>query len=92
MTRRNLYIRLVRWLSRIAILLVCVAPLARAQLSIEITGAGANRLPIAIVPFVGESALPPGISTIVRADLERSGQFRGLEIPPLIPPSVISIP
>jgi TolB protein len=62
---------------------------ARAQLSIEITGAGAQRIPIAIVPFPGEPAL--GLSNgqtltgIVRADLERSGQFRGLEVPPLAP-------
>jgi len=60
-------------------------PLARAQLSIEITGAGAQRIPIAIVPFAGEAALPPGITSIVRADLERSGLFRGLELPPLNP-------
>ena len=58
---------------------------AQAQLSIEITGAGAQRIPIAIVPFAGEAALAPGISTIVRADLERSGFFRGLELPPLSP-------
>jgi TolB protein len=58
---------------------------AHAQLAIEITGAGAQRIPIAIVPFAGENALPPGISTIVRADLERSGLFRGLELPPIVP-------
>ena len=52
---------------------------AHAQLSIEITGAGAQRIPIALVPFAGESALAPAISSIVRADLERSGLFRGLE-------------
>ena len=58
----------------------------RAQLSIEITGAGAQRTPIAIVPFAGEGALAQGISNIVRADLERSGLFRALEVPPLNPP------
>ena len=56
-----------------------------AQLSIEITGAGANRIPIAIAAFAGEGALPPGITAIVRADLERSGLFRALEVPPLVP-------
>jgi len=75
--------RVVRLVTALIVLLV--APLARAQLSIEITGAGANRIPIAIVPLAGEAALPPGISSIVRADLERSGLFRGLEVPPLIP-------
>jgi TolB protein len=75
-----------RWLSWLALLCVLFAPLARAQLSIEITGATAQRTPIAIVPFAGETALSPSITSIVRADLERSGLFRGLELPPLIPP------
>ena len=65
--------------------LLLALPQARAQLSIEITGAGAQRIPIAIVPFAGEGALGQGISAIVRADLERSGLFRGLEVPPLVP-------
>jgi len=56
-----------------------------AQLSIEITGAGANRIPIAIAPFAGEAALPQGITAVMRADLERSGLFRALEVPPLLP-------
>jgi TolB protein len=57
---------------------------AQAQLSIEITGAGAQRIPIAIVPFAGEPALG-GLTQVVRADLERSGLFRTLELPPLNP-------
>ena len=70
---------------RLLALLFLWIPAAHAQLSIEITGAGAQRIPIAIVPFAGENTLPPGISSIVRADLERSGLFRGLELPPLTP-------
>jgi TolB protein len=58
---------------------------AGAQLSIEITGAGAQRIPIAIVPFGGEGAVGASLTSIVRADLERSGLFRGLEVPPLSP-------
>jgi TolB protein len=62
---------------------------AQAQLSIEITGAGAQRIPIAIAPLAGEAALPDAtnstVSAIVRADLERSGLFRGLEVPRLVP-------
>jgi TolB protein len=74
-----------RWLWWCGLLVLFAASSARAQLSIEITGATAQRAPIAIVPFVGESALGPGISSIVRADLERSGLFRALELPTLNP-------
>jgi len=66
------------------LLALWIAP-AGAQLSIEITGAGAQRIPVAIVPFAGEATIPPGLSSIIRTDLERSGLFRGLEIPPLSP-------
>ena len=76
-----MHVRLIAFLA----LALCWLPLARAQLAIEITGAGAQRIPIAIVPFAGEGALAPGISTLVRADLERSGLFRGLELPPIVP-------
>jgi TolB protein len=73
-----------------AALLMCFATAAAAQLSIEITGAGAQRIPIAIAPFAGEGALAAaggaGISAIVRADLERSGLFRTLEVPAFNPP------
>jgi len=72
-------------LAVLALLLLLAAPLARAQLSIEITGAGGQRIPIAVVAFPGEAALGSSISSIVRADLERSGLFRGLEVPPLAP-------
>ena len=40
-----------------ALVLLCLALPARAQLSIEITGAGAQRIPVAFVPFAGEGAL-----------------------------------
>ena len=58
---------------------------AAAQLSIEITGAGAPRTPIAIVAFANEKVVGTSLTQIVRADLERSGLFRGLEVPPLAP-------
>jgi TolB protein len=49
---------------------------ASAQLSIEITGAGANRLPVAIAEFAGDPAQSKVITSTVRADLERSGLFK----------------
>src|SRR5262249_23192600 len=67
-------------------ILFAAARLAAAQLSIEITGAGAQRIPVAIVPFPGEEKLAGGgITAIVRADLERRGLSRAVEVPPLSP-------
>ena len=52
------------------------AGMAYAQLSIEITGAGANRIPVTIVDFPGDPAASRAITATVRADLERSGLFK----------------
>ena len=62
--------------------LALVAASARAQLSIEITGGGANQIPIAIAPFQGESALQQSVTQVVEADLARSGRFRTLPTGP----------
>jgi TolB protein len=70
----------------LAAFLLCFATTAAAQLSVEVTGEGGKRLPIAIAPFAGEGALGQGISAIVRADLERSGLFRMLAVPALNAP------
>ncbi|MCK9990022.1 MAG: Tol-Pal system beta propeller repeat protein TolB [Rugosibacter sp.] len=53
-----------------------IIPTAHAQLRVEITGAGANRLPVAIADFAGERAISQAITSVVRADLDRSGMFR----------------
>ena len=55
---------------------------AHAQLAIEITGAGANRIPVAIARFDGENALPAAVSDVVRGDLQRSGLFSLIETGP----------
>ncbi|HMC13321.1 MAG TPA: Tol-Pal system beta propeller repeat protein TolB [Gallionellaceae bacterium] len=49
---------------------------ARAELTIEITGAGEHQIPIAVVPFAGEEKSAQNISSVVSADLLRSGLFR----------------
>jgi TolB protein len=51
---------------------------AQAQLTIEIIGGGANQIPIAVLPFAGESALPQSVTEIVEQDLSRSGRFRAI--------------
>jgi TolB protein len=52
------------------------ATLAHAQLSVEITGAGANRIPVAIANFAGDPAAAQVVTATIRADLERSGMFK----------------
>ena len=52
---------------------------ALAQFRVEVSGVGLTQLPIALVPFRGEAASPQKISAIIRADLERSGQFRPVD-------------
>ncbi|WCM90832.1 Tol-Pal system beta propeller repeat protein TolB [Acidovorax sp. NCPPB 3576] len=52
---------------------------ALAQFRVEITGVGLTQLPFAVSPFRGEAQSPQKISAIIQADLERSGQFRGVD-------------
>ena len=51
-----------------------------AQLRIEITGVGANQMPIAIPQFQGTNNAPLDLSAVITADLERSGAFRALKV------------
>jgi TolB protein len=69
----------------LAALLFFCASTATAQLNIVIEGAGGDRVPVAVLPFAGEGALGGVITAIVKADLERSGQFRMIEVPALNP-------
>src|ERR1039457_679211 len=62
----------------IFLLLALACTGAQAQLSIEITGGGANQIPLGVLRFAGEEALAQRISDIVEADLQRSGRFRML--------------
>ena len=52
---------------------------ALAQFRVDVAGVGLTQMPIALVPFKGEESSPQKISEIVKADLERSGQFRGVD-------------
>lgn len=64
-----------------AVLSFAAAHAAHAQLAIEITGAGAQRLPIAIADFSGERVVAQALSSVIRSDLERSGRFRIVDAP-----------
>jgi TolB protein len=64
---------------------VCVAAVARGQLTIEIVGGGATTIPIAIVPFAGEGAYPTSVTQIVGNDLARSGLFKLVDAGGVVP-------
>jgi len=63
----------------VAALAAASAVPALAQFRVEIKGVGLTQRPIAIVPFRGEAQSPQKISAIVQADLERSGEFLGID-------------
>jgi len=51
---------------------------AWAQFKVDVSGVGLTQVPIAIATFKGEELAPQKTSAILLADLERSGQFRGI--------------
>jgi TolB protein len=59
-----------------AFLSAFLALAAHAQLTIDITTSGGRQIPVAILPFAGEAAQPQAVSTVVGADLARTGLFR----------------
>lgn len=52
---------------------------ALAQFRVEISGVGGTQLPIAIGEFRSEVSAGQPVAAIIRADLERSGQFRAID-------------
>ena len=70
--------RPLRWLTAFVFLLLPLAAVAQEQgLEIDIIGGNASATPIAVVPFAG-SAGETDVAAVIRADLDRSGQFRSL--------------
>jgi TolB protein len=58
---------------------------AHAQLRVEISGVGANQIPIAIAGFSDETMTPQQVSAIIKADLLRSGFFKIIDTNSIIP-------
>ncbi len=73
---QNLFLTLLRG-GLIALLLI--AGQAHAQLSIEITGAGVNRIAVSLPEFTGESSYVKALLSVVRSDLDRSGLFKVID-------------
>ncbi|MDP2240948.1 MAG: Tol-Pal system beta propeller repeat protein TolB [Burkholderiales bacterium] len=70
----------------IFLLALLLAPgIVHAALTIEIIGAGANQIPIAIVPFRAEDALATKITPVIAADLARSGLFKPVDAGGMVP-------
>lgn len=53
---------------------------AFAQFRVEVSGVGLTQIPIAVAAFRGDASSPQKMGSIVLADLERSGQFRGIDV------------
>lgn len=70
-----------RRLSLAALVLGLLSLPAWAQLKVEITGVGGTRMPVAIPDFRDERSAGQPIASIIRADLERSGQFVAVDAP-----------
>ncbi|MEQ1439981.1 Tol-Pal system beta propeller repeat protein TolB [Fontimonas sp. SYSU GA230001] len=67
--------RTLRWM---ALSLVAVCTVARAELEITVTGGDVAPIPIALVPFAQVPEVQLDIAQVVENDLVRSGRFRAL--------------
>ena len=76
--------KMPRWFAVFAALLLPFAAVAQQRgLDIDIIGGNASATPITVVPmsYQGSAAAPEtDVAAVVRADLERSGQFRNLPV------------
>jgi TolB protein len=61
------------------------ARVTHAALTIEIVGAGANQIPIAIAPFRTEEGIPQPLTPVIVADLARSGLFKTVDPGGIVP-------
>lgn len=67
----------LRGLSLIAFAVLALTQIpAQAELTVEITGAGANQIPVAIADFGGDPGTSRALSAVIRGDLEHSGLFK----------------
>ena len=73
----------MRFIRRLFLLLGILGAysLAHAQFRVDVSGIGLQQIPLALATFREEAKSPQPISSIVKADLERSGLFRGISLP-----------
>lgn len=75
---------LVKSVLGILFISVLTQQLAVAQFRVEVSGIGLTKIPITFAQFRDEGVSPEAISTIVRNDLERSGQYKSMGISEVI--------
>jgi TolB protein len=75
----------LRLLAFAAFVLALVAPVADAALQLEVVGAGANQISIAIAPFRAEEGTPQPLTPVISADLTRSGLFKSVDAGGIVP-------
>ena len=75
-----MFLKRLKFASQAALAVVCftLSLSVHAQFRVEVSGMGRAQIPLAFANLRGEEASPQKIAAIVQADLERSGQFRGL--------------
>ncbi len=65
-----------RYIKIFALALMCTVPGVRAQLTIDIVGVGAQQIPVAVSGFVGADTQTQLITSVIEADLARSGLIK----------------
>jgi TolB protein len=76
----SLFFSLARYFNRGLVGFLLASSLsAWAQFRVEVSGVGLTQLPIAVASFRGDDSTPQKMAAIIRADLERSGQFRSID-------------
>ncbi len=79
--RRKMYLFCLNFrslFSLIAATLCLLGSNALAQFRVDVSGIGLSQIPFSVAPFKAEESSPQKVSAIIFADLERSGQFKGL--------------
>lgn len=79
---------MLRW---IMLFLLLLAGPVRAELSIEITGAGEHQTPLSLVRFAGDPLIAQSLLEVVHNDLSRTGLFKLVDPAGRLPHSVAEV-
>lgn len=82
----HMYFSPARWVGPLfsVVLGAFLCSSAWAQFRVEVTGVGLTQLPVLVTPFKGEAQSPQKLSSIIQANLSRTGQFKPLPTDSLV--------